>query len=180
MKWWHNLTLNRKLLICFFAAIFALSMFHLLSYLRLLNTMTLEARASATERMSSAMERLDESLSQVRNDYFSLTYTDSFRRASGSGQPSESDLVDLYQKAQLYLGTNKYISAYAILFNNAENIVTSGGTYSAERFSPTAITVTLTIPPFGNGKTAPPSLSATTRRMCLPETALSPPTAVVS
>lgn len=99
---------------CFLSAIFVLSAFHLGSYMRLLNTMTHEAEASANERMTSAVTRLDESLSHIRNSYFSLTYTPAFRTASRSGDPSEYELVDLYDKAELYLGNNENISAFAI------------------------------------------------------------------
>ena len=55
MKKWRNLSLNLKLMACFLSAIFVLSAFHLGSYMRLLNTMTHEAEASANERMTSAM-----------------------------------------------------------------------------------------------------------------------------
>ena len=103
MKKWRNLSLNLKLMACFLSAIFVLSAFHLGSYMRLLNTMTHEAEASANERMTSAVTRLDESLSHIRNSYFSLTYTPAFRTASRSGDPSEYELVDLYDKAELYL-----------------------------------------------------------------------------
>ena len=123
MKKWRNLSLNLKLMACFLSAIFVLSAFHLGSYMRLLNTMTHEAEASANERMTSAVTRLDESLSHIRNSYFSLTYTPAFRTASRSGDPSEYELVDLYDKAELYLGNNENISAFAIFFRNSSKVV---------------------------------------------------------
>lgn len=134
MKKWNNLPLNLKLLACFLGAIFVLSAFHLGSYLRLLDTMTREAEASANERMTSAVTRLDESLSHIRNSYFSLTYTPAFRTASSSGSPSEYELVDLYDKAELYLGSNASVSAFAIFFRNSEQVVTSSGNYTDTEF----------------------------------------------
>ena len=134
MKKWRNLSLNLKLMACFLSAIFVLSAFHLGSYMRLLNTMTHEAEASANERMTSAVTRLDESLSHIRNSYFSLTYTPAFRTASRSGDPSEYELVDLYDKAELYLGNNENISAFAIFFRNSSKVVTSSGNYLDTEF----------------------------------------------
>ena len=107
--------------------------------MRLLNTMTHEAEASANERMTSAVTRLDESLSHIRNSYFSLTYTPAFRTASRSGDPSEYELVDLYDKAELYLGNNENISAFAIFFRNSNKVVTSSGNYLDTEFFPVII-----------------------------------------
>ena len=134
MKKWCNLSLNLKLMACFVAAIFVFSAFHLFSYIRLLNTMTQEAEASANERMTSAVTRLDESLSHIRNSYFSLTYTPAFRTSSRSGAPSEYELVDLYDQAQLYLGNNENISAFVIFFRNSQQVVTSSGNYLDTEF----------------------------------------------
>lgn len=134
MKKWHNLSLNLKLLACFFLAIFSLSAFHLFSYMRLLDTMTHEAEASANERMTSAITRLDESLSHIRSSYFSLSYTPSFRTASHSSTPSEYEMVDLYGKAELYLGSSEYVSAFAIFFRGSDQVVTSSGNYPDTEF----------------------------------------------
>lgn len=170
MKKWRNLSLNLKLMACFLSAIFVLSAFHLGSYMRLLNTMTHEAEASANERMTSAVTRLDESLSHIRNSYFSLTYTPAFRTASRSGDPSEYELVDLYDKAELYLGNNENISAFAIFFRNSSKVVTSSGNYLDTEFFPVIIQarsmtrisgVKKNWPPLPSGIIPPPRFPAT-------------------
>lgn len=134
MKKWSNLPLNLKLLVCFLSAIFVLSAFQLGTYMRLLRTMTREAEVSANERMTSAVTRLDESLSHIRNSYFSLTYTQPFRTSNTLRMPSEYDLVDLNREAELYLDANTDISCFVIFFRNSDQLVTSGGNYTDEDF----------------------------------------------
>lgn len=134
MKKWQNLSLHLKLLACFLAAIFVLSIVHLISYARLLTTMKLEAEGSANERMTSAVTRLDESLAQIRNTYFSLTYTTAYRTASASGAPSEYEQLDLFNQSKQYFAVNPQIAAYAILFRNSDRVVTSSGNYTEDEF----------------------------------------------
>lgn len=134
MKKLRDLSLNLKLLSCFLGAIFVLSAFHLGSYLRLLNTMTREAEASANERMASAVTRLEESFSQIRSTYFSLTYTPAFRTASRTGAPSEYEMIDLYDKADLHLKGSDFIASYVILLRNSDSLVTSAGNYLDTEF----------------------------------------------
>lgn len=96
--------------------------------------MTLEAETSANERMTSAVTRLDESLTHIRNSYFSLTYTPSFRTANSSGKPSAYEQVSLFNEADLHLGSNTNIAAFAIFFRNSNRIVTSSGNYADDKF----------------------------------------------
>ena len=65
----------------------------------------IEWRADFLEEPEAFPERAA-GISHIRNSYFSLTYTPAFRTASRSGDPSEYELVDLYYKAELYLGNN--------------------------------------------------------------------------
>ncbi len=134
LKKLRGLSLNLKLLACFLAAIFILSAFHLVSYLRLLQTMTRETETGANERMASAVARLEERFSQIRSSYFSFTYLTQFRTVRRTGAPMEYDMIDLYNKANLYLGGNEDIAAYAIFFRGTDQIVTSNGNYSDEEF----------------------------------------------
>lgn len=134
MKKLWKLSLNLKLVAGFILAIFVLSAFHFYIYMNLLTTLTKETETSTNERMGSSIARLDESLAQLRNNYFSLTYTTSFRTASSSGNPSEYEMVDLFNKASDYLGSNSNIYGYAILFRHSDMVVTSSGTYSDAEF----------------------------------------------
>ncbi|MBD5101664.1 MAG: AraC family transcriptional regulator [Subdoligranulum sp.] len=134
MKKLRGLSLNLKLLACFLAAIFILSAFHLGSYVRLMKAMTREAEASANERMASAVARLEESISQIRSAYFSLTYTPEYRAVSRTGKPSEYEMIALFNQADRYLGGNDYIESYAFFFRGTDQIITSGGNYADEAF----------------------------------------------
>ena len=134
MKKLRGFSLNLRLLACFLAAIFILSAFHLGSYARLMKTMTHEAETSANERMASAAARLEDSLSQIRSAYFSLTYTPEYRAVSRTGKPSEYEMVALFNQADRYLGGNDYIESYAFFFRGTDQIITSGGNYEDEAF----------------------------------------------
>ena len=136
MKKLRGLSLNLKLLACFLAAIFILSAFHLGSYVRLMKAMTREAETSANERMASAVARLEESISQIRSRYYSLTYLTQFRMVSRTGTLSEYEMVELYDEADLHLGSIDDIASYVIFFRNTNQVVTSSGNYpDAEFFS---------------------------------------------
>ncbi|MBD5093054.1 MAG: AraC family transcriptional regulator [Subdoligranulum sp.] len=134
MKKLRGLSLNLKLLACFLAAIFILSAFHLGSYVRLMKAMTREAETSANERMASAVARLDESFSQIRSSWLALTYLTQFRMADKTGAPSNYEIVELYDKADLYLGGVDHLAGYAILFRNSDEIITARGSYEDKDF----------------------------------------------
>lgn len=129
-----HLPLRLKLLAGFITVILVLSLFHLFSYASLLSSMGRETRRTATERLTSAAARLDASLSQIRNDYFSLTYTAPFRQARTARQVTAYEMVDLREEAQLYFSNTPCIDAFAILFRNSDDVVTSSGNYEAETF----------------------------------------------
>lgn len=129
-----HLPLRLKLLAGFVLVILVLSLFHLFSYARLLSTMSRETRRTATERLTSAAARLDASLSQIRNDYFSLTYTTPFRQARTAQQVSAYEMIDLREEAQLYFSNTPCIEAFAILFRNSSDVVTSSGNYEGDTF----------------------------------------------
>ena len=134
MKKLRGFSLNLKLLACFLAAIFILSAFHLVLYIRLMRTMTHEAETSATERMASAVARLDESFSQIRSSYFSLTYLTQYRTVRRTGAPSDYEMVELFEKADLHLGGLENIESYAIFFRSTNQVVTSSGNYLDTEF----------------------------------------------
>ena len=130
----RGLSLHMKLLASFLAVIFVFSIIHLFSYARLLSTMSEDAKRSANERLISAATRLDACLSQIRNDYFALSYTPSFRKASRSASLSSWDLVELKNQASLYFDNHELVAAFAILFQNSGQMVTSSGNYDDSTF----------------------------------------------
>ncbi len=134
MKKWRNLSLSLKLLASFVAAIFVFSVFHIITYYRLLDTMNKDAQINANERMTSATARLDEGFRYVQNAYFALTYTPAFRKASRSVVPSDYELVELSNQAILNLGYDDKIYTYAILFRGSDEVVTANGVYPDEKF----------------------------------------------
>lgn len=132
----HRIKPNTRILIVFFAAIAFIAVVQVGVYTRLFRTMEAEEQTINDERMNSASIRLDMVFSDLRDGYMDMIISKPF--ASIDSEPLlQTELLKLYQAADLNLRRPEGVRQWAVLLENSDKMVTRQGVMSVEDYANT-------------------------------------------
>lgn len=127
-------SIKSRLLFSFALVISSVFLVFLVTYPLILNMFTEEIEKNTRERMQNALLRFDDNLSQIQQQIFSLNQNSVFKAIFSKKDITAYEQVELWSQANLKLMEIPYIEDFALVVRGEEDIITSGGVFTFEKY----------------------------------------------
>lgn len=127
-------SINSKLILSFIMVTCTVFLVFIVTYPLILNMFARELEKNTSERMQNALLRLDDNLSNIQTQIFSLNNSQEFKSIFTQKEGTEYEKIILWTKSTQTLRDLNYVKDYSLIIRGNNDIITGSGIYSFEKY----------------------------------------------